>query len=106
MIYKLLLATFVAAPAATAADIQSAATDICSCYEAAYDLSNKVLEATAQDDQATLSALQASAGAVQQSTTECIASLHSKYPEISQSQSLQAQVLDTANKLCPPPEAP
>ncbi len=90
-----------------APDLNEAAEDVCNCLEAPYAQLQQAMElisaAQASGDMSALVAAQSEMMGVMNASSQCFDALTEKYPEISQSEELQQQVMDIAEKHCPNP---
>ena len=92
-----------------APDLNEAAEDVCDCLEAPYAQAQQAMEliiaAQASGDMSALMAAQGEMMAVMNAGSQCFDALTVKYPEISQSEELQEQVMNIADEQCPNPAA-
>ena len=90
-------------------DLNEAAADVCDCLEAPYAQVQQAMElitaAQASGDMSALMAAQGEMMAVMNVGSQCFDVLTEKYPEISQSEDLQQQVMNIADQQCPNPAA-
>ncbi len=90
-----------------ATDLNVAADDVCDCLEAPYAQVQQAMElisaAQASGDMSTLIAAQGEMMGVINASNQCFDALTEKYPEISQSEELQQQVMNIADEQCPNP---
>ncbi|MBN3563000.1 hypothetical protein [Aliamphritea spongicola] len=88
-------------------DLNEAADDVCACMEAPYAQIEQAMEmlnaAQASGDTSALIAAQGEMLGVINAASQCFNELSVKYPEISQSQDLQQQVMAIADDQCPNP---
>ncbi len=106
-----LLITIILAPfcslAWAAPDLNEAADDVCDCLEAPYAQIQQAIElisaAQASGDMSALVAAQGEMMGVINASNHCFDALTEKYPEISQSEELQKQVMSIADEQCPNP---
>lgn len=93
----------------TAPDLNEAAEDVCDCLEAPYAQIQQAMElisaAQASGDMSALIAAQGEMMGVINASNQCFDALTEKYPEISQSEELQQQVMNIADEQCPNPAA-
>ena len=103
----ILLASYSLAWAAP--DLNEAAADVCDCLEAPYAQAQQAMElisaAQASGDTSALIAAQGEMMGVINASNLCFQALPQKYPEINQSQELQAQVMSIVDQQCPNPAA-
>lgn len=103
----LLLITALASQFSTAANLQAAADDVCSCLEAPYKVVEQALkdlqQAQTTGDHAKIIQAQGEMMGVMNASTQCFDKLPEKHPEIDQSEELQNKVMAMANKQCPNP---
>ncbi|MFT5677246.1 MAG: hypothetical protein ACI808_003198 [Paraglaciecola sp.] len=92
-----------------APDLNEAAEDACDCLEGPYAEVQKVMEliaaAQASGDMAASTASQGEIMGVINAGNKCFEALTEKYPEINQSEKLQEQLMNIADKQCPNPAA-
>ena len=92
-----------------ASDLNKAAEDVCNCLKAPYAQVQQAMEliraAQASGDMSALIAAQGEMMGVINASNQCFDALTEKYPEISQSEELQQQVMNIADKQCPNPAA-
>ncbi len=92
-----------------APDLNEAADDVCDCLEAPYAQAQQAMElisaAQASGDMSALIAAQGEMMGVINASNQCFDALTEKYPEISQSEELQQQVMNIADEQCPNPAA-
>ncbi len=92
-----------------APDLNEAAEDVCDCLEAPYAQAQQAMElistAQASGDMSALIAAQGEMMGVINASNQCFNALTEKYPEISQSEELQEQVMKLAGEQCPNPAA-
>ena len=92
-----------------APDLNEAAEDVCDCLEAPYAQTQQAIAlisaAQASGDMSALIAAQGEMMGVINASNQCFDALTEKYPEISQSEELQQQVMDIADEQCPNPAA-
>ena len=92
-----------------APDLNEAAEDVCDCLEAPYAQAQQAMElisaAQASGDMSALIAAQGEMMGVINASNQCFDALTEKYPEISQSEELQQQVMNIADEQCPNPAA-
>ncbi|MCP4188595.1 MAG: hypothetical protein GY763_13405 [Gammaproteobacteria bacterium] len=92
-----------------APDLNEAANDVCDCLEAPYAQVQQAMElistAQASGDMSALIAAQGGMMGAISASNQCFDALTEKYPEISQSEELQQQVMNIANQQCPNPAA-
>lgn len=90
-------------------DLNQAAEDVCGCLEAPYAQAQQAVElinaAQASGDMSALVAAQGEMMGVISASNQCFGALAQKYPEISQSETLQQQVMNLADEQCPNPAA-
>ncbi len=88
-------------------DLNEAAEDVCDCLEAPYAQVQQAMElitaAQASGDMSALMAAQGEMMGVINVGNQCFEALTEKYPEISQSEELQEQVMNIADEQCPNP---
>ena len=92
-----------------APNLNEAAEDVCSCLAAPYAQAQQAMElisvAQASGDMSSLMAAQGEMMGVINASSQCFGALTKKYPEISQSEKLQQQVMNIADEQCPNPAA-
>ena len=90
-------------------NLNEAAEDVCDCLEAPYAQAQQAMEliiaAQASGDMSALIAAQGEMMGVINASTQCFDALTVQYPEISQSEELQQQVMNIADQQCPNPAA-
>ncbi len=88
-------------------DLNEAANDVCTCMEAPYaqiELAIEMLNAAqASGDTSALITAQGEMMSVMNAASQCFNALTTKYPEISQNEALQQQVMAIADEQCPNP---
>ena len=90
-------------------DLNEAAEDVCDCLEAPYAQVQQAMDlmtaAQASGDMSALIAAQGEMMGVINASNQCFDALTVQYPEISQSEELQQQVMNIADQQCPNPAA-
>ncbi len=98
---------FLVGQVSVGADLEAAAEDFCGCMEAPYALieatAEKMEEAQITGDFDSIMALQNEMMSVMSEASDCFDELPAKYPEIDQSEALQAQVIEMTAEQCPNP---
>ena len=90
-----------------AADLNTAANDVCACLKEPYriveDVMAKLAEAQVSGDYSKLIQVQGEMMAVINASSKCFDELPSKHPEIDQNETLKNQVMEKVEKQCPNP---